>query len=155
MHLCQRRACRTRFCLACALQRLLAMLLTFRTYLLQLIPSTTLCRCPAVCCPAVCSDDVDDQYTEKGRLLIRKEGEALANGLRIGEVLAADDLELQLPGLTGRKRKRRWCWCLTVRCAVLVGLLGCIARGSLWSIDVRCVGMLLVQRVQQFLGVHA
>jgi hypothetical protein len=57
-----------------------------------------------LCCR--CSDDVDDQYTEKGRLLIRKEGEALANGLRIGEILAADDMELQLPGLTGRKRER-------------------------------------------------
>lgn len=53
------------------------------------------------------NDDVDDQYTEKGRLLIRKEGEALANGLRIGEILAADDLELQLPGLTGRKRMKK------------------------------------------------
>jgi len=51
----------------------------------------------------VCSDDVDDQYTEKGRLLIRKEGEALAHGMMIGEILAADDLELQVPGLKGRK----------------------------------------------------
>lgn len=48
---------------------------------------------------------MDDQYTEKGRLLIRKEGEALANGMRVGEILAADDLELQLPGLQGRKRE--------------------------------------------------
>ena len=56
-----------------------------------------MCRC--------CSDDVDDQYTEKGRLLIRKEGEALANGMRIGEILAADDLEMQLPGMKGRKRE--------------------------------------------------
>eukprot|EP00879_Flechtneria_rotunda_P003202 GHRR01003425.1.p1 GENE.GHRR01003425.1~~GHRR01003425.1.p1 ORF type:complete len:656 (+),score=226.79 GHRR01003425.1:287-2254(+) len=53
------------------------------------------------------NDDVDDQYTEKGRLLIRKEGEALANGMRIGEILAADDLELQLPGLKGRKRMKK------------------------------------------------
>ncbi|KAF8067159.1 lmbrd2 [Scenedesmus sp. PABB004] len=53
------------------------------------------------------NDDVDDQYTEKGRLLLRKEGEALANGLRIGEVLAADDLELQLPGFKQRKRLRK------------------------------------------------
>eukprot|EP00882_Tetradesmus_deserticola_P011812 GHRQ01012503.1.p1 GENE.GHRQ01012503.1~~GHRQ01012503.1.p1 ORF type:complete len:656 (+),score=303.76 GHRQ01012503.1:330-2297(+) len=58
------------------------------------------------------NDDVDDQYTEKGRLLIRKEGEALANGLRIGEILAADDLELQLPGLAGRKREWGWDWVL-------------------------------------------
>jgi hypothetical protein len=65
--------------------------------LVSLLPTSRL--------PPCCSDDVDDQYTEKGRLLIRKEGEALANGLRIGEILAADDLELQLPGLTGRKRE--------------------------------------------------
>lgn len=51
-----------------------------------------------------CSDDVDDQYTEKGRLLVRREGEGLANGLRLGEVLAAEDLELQIPGFKGRTR---------------------------------------------------
>jgi hypothetical protein len=51
---------------------------------------------------ACCSDDVDDQYTEKGRQLIRKEGEALAAGMRIGEVLAAGDLEL--PGVPPRKK---------------------------------------------------
>jgi hypothetical protein len=51
-------------------------------------------------CP--CSDDVDDQYTEKGRQLIRKEGEALAAGMRIGEVLAAGELEL--PGVVPRKK---------------------------------------------------
>lgn len=50
-----------------------------------------------------CSDDVDDQYTEKGRQLIRKEGEALAAGMRIGEVLAAGDLEL--PGVVPRKKQ--------------------------------------------------
>lgn len=47
------------------------------------------------------SDDADDSYTEQGRQLIRREGEALASGLRVGEVLAAGDLELQLPGLKG------------------------------------------------------
>eukprot|EP00775_Hariotina_reticulata_P003223 gene3223-3500_t len=52
------------------------------------------------------NDDVDDQYTEKGRVLIRKEGEALAHGMRIGEILAADDLELQVPGLKGRKSEQ-------------------------------------------------
>lgn len=52
-----------------------------------------------------CSDDVDDQYTEKGRILIRKEGDAMANGMRIGEILAADDLELQLPGMQQKKRE--------------------------------------------------
>eukprot|EP00878_Enallax_costatus_P015761 GHUV01016516.1.p1 GENE.GHUV01016516.1~~GHUV01016516.1.p1 ORF type:complete len:615 (+),score=178.39 GHUV01016516.1:1103-2947(+) len=57
------------------------------------------------------NDDVDDQYTEKGRILIRKEGEALANGMRIGEILAADDLELQLPGIKPKKRmKKKGSW---------------------------------------------
>lgn len=51
----------------------------------------------------VCSDDVDDQFTEKGRQLIRKEGEALAAGLRIGEILTAGDLEL--PGIVSRKKQ--------------------------------------------------
>jgi hypothetical protein len=50
-----------------------------------------------------CSDDVDDQYTEKGRQLLRKEGEALAAGMRIGEILAAGDLDL--PGVMPRKRQ--------------------------------------------------
>jgi hypothetical protein len=50
-----------------------------------------------------CSDDVDDQYTEKGRQLIRKEGEALAAGMRMGEILAAGDLEL--PGVVPRKKQ--------------------------------------------------
>jgi hypothetical protein len=51
---------------------------------------------------AAASDDVDDQYTEKGRQLIRKEGEALAAGIRIGEILTAGDLEL--PGIAPRKK---------------------------------------------------
>lgn len=68
--------------------------------------SSRLFHCPTVVPHVVwCSDDVDDQYTEKGRILIRKEGEALANGMKIGEILAADDLELQLPGIKPKKRK--------------------------------------------------
>ncbi len=58
--------------------------------------------CLRGCCVVPCSDDVDDQYTEKGRQLIRKEGEALAAGMRIGEVLAAGDLEL--PGVPPRRK---------------------------------------------------
>jgi hypothetical protein len=50
---------------------------------------------------------VDDQYTEKGRQLIRREGEALAAGLRIGEILTSGDFEL--PGLIQRKKQgERW-----------------------------------------------
>lgn len=78
----------------------------------------------------MCSDDVDDQFTEKGRQLIRKEGEALAAGMRIGEILTAGDLEL--PGIVSRKKqgvcvgdynahemckaKQRVCMCVNQQC---------------------------------------
>jgi hypothetical protein len=48
------------------------------------------------------SDDVDDQFTEQGRVLIRREGEALAAGLAIGAILTAGDVEL--PGGVRRRK---------------------------------------------------
>jgi hypothetical protein len=50
-----------------------------------------------------CSDDVDDQYTERGRVLIRREAEARANGVRIGDILHSDLLDVELPGLAKRR----------------------------------------------------
>lgn len=65
-----------------------------------------------------CSDDVDDEYTEKGRMLIRKEQEARANGIRVGDILHSEFLDLELPGLKGKKGKItdsycRSCWAAT------------------------------------------
>ncbi|GFH18853.1 uncharacterized protein HaLaN_15720, partial [Haematococcus lacustris] len=40
------------------------------------------------------SDDVDDAYTEKGRLLVRKEADALSKGFSIAEVLPTAYFEL-------------------------------------------------------------
>jgi hypothetical protein len=45
------------------------------------------------------SDDVDDQYTERGRGLLKKEMEAAANGLRIGDILHSSVIDLEFPGL--------------------------------------------------------
>jgi len=42
---------------------------------------------------------VDDQHTENGRKLIRREAEAVAAGLRVGEVLHSPDIEASMPGL--------------------------------------------------------
>ena len=50
-----------------------------------------------------CSDDVDDQYTERGRVLIKREAEARANGVRIGDILHSDILDVELPGLAKRR----------------------------------------------------
>lgn len=46
---------------------------------------------------------MDDQYTERGRQLLRREAEAAANGLRIGDILHSDALDIELPGLAKRK----------------------------------------------------
>lgn len=51
------------------------------------------------------SDDVDDQYTERGRGLLRKEAEAAASGMRIGDILHSNVIDLEFPGL-GPKRER-------------------------------------------------
>jgi hypothetical protein len=48
---------------------------------------------------------VDDQYTERGRALIRKEAEAAANGLRVGDILHSSVIDLEFPGL-GPKSER-------------------------------------------------
>ncbi|MEW5297623.1 MAG: hypothetical protein WDW36_000821 [Sanguina aurantia] len=45
------------------------------------------------------TDDVDDVFTEKGRLLIQKEHEASAKGFRIGEVLHSAYFDLEFPEL--------------------------------------------------------
>jgi hypothetical protein len=62
---------------------------------------------PLPACPhAPSSDDVDDQHTERGRALLRKEMEAAANGLRIGDVLHSDVIDLEFPGLGPKKSER-------------------------------------------------
>ncbi|KAG1668956.1 hypothetical protein FOA52_001000 [Chlamydomonas sp. UWO 241] len=43
------------------------------------------------------SDGVDDEFTEKGRLLIRKEQDAVARGAAVGEVLHSAYSDLQFP----------------------------------------------------------
>ncbi|GBF88476.1 hypothetical protein Rsub_01189 [Raphidocelis subcapitata] len=53
------------------------------------------------------SDDLDDQHTERGRALIRKEMEAAANGVGVGEVLHSDVIDLEFPGLGPKRRPRR------------------------------------------------
>lgn len=47
------------------------------------------------------TDDVDDEYTEKGRLLIRKELESTARGLQVGEVLHSAYFDLEFPNIAG------------------------------------------------------
>ena len=47
------------------------------------------------------TDDVDDEYTEKGRLLIRKELESTARGLQVGEVLHSAYFDLEFPTIAG------------------------------------------------------
>lgn len=44
----------------------------------------------------------------------------MANGMRIGEILAADDLELQLPGIPPKKRK---CWFVVVKVAAVAAIV--------------------------------
>mmetsp|Transcript_35578 Transcript_35578/g.79011 ORF Transcript_35578/g.79011 Transcript_35578/m.79011 type:complete len:727 (-) Transcript_35578:712-2892(-) len=51
------------------------------------------------------TDDVDDVYTEKGRLLIRKEQEATLKGYRIGEVLHSAYFDLEFPDIAGLRNK--------------------------------------------------
>lgn len=55
--------------------------------------------------PFVRSDDVDDQHTERGRGLLRKEAEAAASGAAVGDVLHSGVIDLEFPGL-GPKRER-------------------------------------------------
>ncbi|KAI8462677.1 MAG: LMBR1-like membrane protein-domain-containing protein [Monoraphidium minutum] len=52
------------------------------------------------------SDDADDQYTERGRGLLRKEAEGAANGLAVGDILHSDVIDLEFPGLGPKKRER-------------------------------------------------
>eukprot|EP00798_Chlamydomonas_sp_ICE-L_P030467 gene30467-35478_t len=47
------------------------------------------------------SDDVDDEYTVKGRLLVRKEQEAANMGHPIGEVLHSAYFDLEFPTIAG------------------------------------------------------
>lgn len=49
---------------------------------------------------------MDDQFTEQGRGLLRKELEAAANGLRIGGVLHSSAIEMEFPGLGPAKSER-------------------------------------------------
>lgn len=49
------------------------------------------------------SDDAEDQHTERGRALLRKEAEAAAGGLPIGAVLHAPGTQDEFPGLGPKK----------------------------------------------------
>lgn len=51
-------------------------------------------------------DDVEDEYTEKGRALVRKEQEATARGFAIGEVFHTAYVDLEFPGLKKGKSKK-------------------------------------------------
>ncbi|GAX78046.1 hypothetical protein CEUSTIGMA_g5488.t1 [Chlamydomonas eustigma] len=51
--------------------------------------------------------DVDDEYTEKGRLLIRKEQEAALKGFKIGEVLHSAYFDLEFPTIANAGKGRR------------------------------------------------
>jgi hypothetical protein len=60
------------------------------------------------------SDDAEDETTERGRALLRREAQAAASGMRIGEVLHSDSVGDEFPGLGPKKsaqgagRARGW-----------------------------------------------
>lgn len=49
-------------------------------------------------------DDVDDEYTEKGRQLVAREREAVAKGFALGQVLTAAFFDLDFPDIVGGPR---------------------------------------------------
>ncbi|KAG2481922.1 hypothetical protein HYH03_019121 [Edaphochlamys debaryana] len=51
-------------------------------------------------------DDVDDEYTEKGRQLVAREREAVAKGFAIGQVLTTAFFDLDFPDIVGGPRSR-------------------------------------------------
>lgn len=51
-------------------------------------------------------DDVDDEYTEKGRQLVAREREAVAKGFALGQVLTAAFFDLDFPDIVGGPRSR-------------------------------------------------
>lgn len=53
------------------------------------------------------NDDVDDEYTERGRALIRKEQELRMNGFQIGELLHSSYLDLEVPGFEALMKKTK------------------------------------------------
>eukprot|EP00201_Polytomella_parva_P006581 CAMPEP_0175081692 /NCGR_PEP_ID=MMETSP0052_2-20121109/26305_1 /TAXON_ID=51329 ORGANISM="Polytomella parva, Strain SAG 63-3" /NCGR_SAMPLE_ID=MMETSP0052_2 /ASSEMBLY_ACC=CAM_ASM_000194 /LENGTH=865 /DNA_ID=CAMNT_0016352733 /DNA_START=108 /DNA_END=2702 /DNA_ORIENTATION=- len=52
------------------------------------------------------SDDVDDELTEKGRLLLQKEREAVSHGFAIAETLPVAFFELRFPEVVGLPKNR-------------------------------------------------
>ncbi|EFJ41548.1 hypothetical protein VOLCADRAFT_98436 [Volvox carteri f. nagariensis] len=51
-------------------------------------------------------DDVDDEYTEKGRQLVAREREAVEKGFTIGQVLTSAFFDLDFPDIVGGPRSR-------------------------------------------------
>ncbi|GLC39990.1 hypothetical protein PLESTB_000120900 [Pleodorina starrii] len=51
-------------------------------------------------------DDVDDDYTEKGRQLVAREREAVEKGFAIGQVLTSAFFDLDFPDIVGGPRSR-------------------------------------------------
>ncbi|GFR49399.1 hypothetical protein Agub_g11451 [Astrephomene gubernaculifera] len=51
-------------------------------------------------------DDVDDTYTEKGRLLVAREREAVSKGFALGQVLTSAFFDLDFPDIVGGPRSR-------------------------------------------------
>ncbi len=49
-------------------------------------------------------EDVDDEYTEKGRQLVAREREAVAKGFALGQVLTAAFFDLDFPDIVGGPR---------------------------------------------------
>ncbi|GIL77008.1 hypothetical protein Vretimale_3267 [Volvox reticuliferus] len=64
-------------------------------------------------------DDVDDEYTEKGRQLVAREREAVEKGFSIGQVLTSAFFDLDFPDIVGGPRSR-----LTQQKKGFLGLFG-------------------------------
>ncbi|GIL58629.1 hypothetical protein Vafri_13639 [Volvox africanus] len=64
-------------------------------------------------------DDVDDEYTEKGRQLVTREREAMEKGFTIGQVLTSAFFDLDFPDIVGGPRSR-----LTQQKKGFMGLFG-------------------------------